>query len=66
MTIRFIFRRDRPDTESVKIRGEAWGYCKKRPYKQEKAIKTTFSKGFSGILQKHFRGVFHEVRSSFP
>lgn len=58
MTIRFIFRRDRPDTESAKIRGEAWGYCKKRPYKQEKASKTTFPKGFSGILQKAFPEVF--------
>ena len=30
--------RDLPYTESAKIRGgEAWGYCKKRPYKQEKS-----------------------------
>lgn len=58
MTIRFIFRRDRPDTESAKIRGEAWGYCKKRPYKQEKSYQNHLSKRFLRILQKTFPEVF--------
>lgn len=59
MTIRFIFRRDRPDTESVKIRGGKPGdIVKNAPINKKKAIKTTFPKGFSGILQKTFPEVF--------
>lgn len=59
MTIRFIFRRDRPDTESVKIRGGKPGdIVKNAPINKKKAIKTTFPKSFSGILQKTFPEVF--------
>ena len=59
MTIRFIFRRDRPDTESAKIRGGKPGdIVKNAPINKKKAIKTTFPKGFSGILQKTFPEVF--------
>ena len=60
MTIRFIFRRDRPDTESAKIRGggKPGDIVKNAPINKKKASKTTFPKGFSGILQKTFPEVF--------
>ena len=58
MTIRFIFRRDRPDAEPVKISGKPGNIVKNAHRNKKKAVKTTFPKGFSGILQKTFPEVF--------
>ena len=57
MTISFIFR-ERPDAEPVKISGKPGNIVKNAHRNKKKAVKTTFPKGFSGILQKTFPEVF--------
>lgn len=66
MTISFIFNRNRPDAEPVKISGKPGNIVKNAHRNKKKAVKTTFPKGFSSSGNKHFRRYFPRGAQKIP
>ena len=66
MTISFIFKRNRPDAEPVKISGKPGNIVKNAHRNKKKAVKTTFPKGFSSSGNKHFRRYFPRDAQKIP
>lgn len=66
MTISFIFKKNRPDAEPVKISGKPGNIVKNAHRNKKKAVKTTFPKGFSSSGNKHFRRYFPRDAQKIP